>query len=69
MRRQGTKTPSPKALWTCPRCRRRFKNRNQIHSCGQFTVAEAADLNDELADWLQEAYDHRRRKDQGGEDE
>lgn len=30
----------PKPLWTCPRCRRRFVNRNQAHSCGAFTVAQ-----------------------------
>lgn len=29
-----------KPLWTCPRCRRQFKNRNQSHSCGQFTVEQ-----------------------------
>jgi len=22
-------------LWTCPRCRRRFANRNQSHACGR----------------------------------
>ena len=33
----------PRPLWTCPRCRRRFKNRNQAHSCGQFTVGQLLD--------------------------
>jgi hypothetical protein len=33
----------PKALWTCPRCRRQFKNRNQAHSCGQYTVEQLLD--------------------------
>jgi hypothetical protein len=33
----------PKPLWTCPRCRRQFKNRNQAHSCGQFTVEQLLD--------------------------
>jgi Domain of unknown function (DUF5655) len=33
----------PKRLWTCPRCRRQFKNRNQAHSCGQFTVQQLLD--------------------------
>ena len=152
MRRQQTKATKPKPFWTCPRCRRRFKNRNQVHSCGQFTVAElldgkpsavvelfdrllelllrcgevvvaptktrvlfkvrtvfasvsvarnwldlvvvlgrrlnhrriqkahreypgivhflriesAGELDDELAEWLQEAYDYRRQRDQGG---
>jgi hypothetical protein len=42
MRRQRTKA-TPRPLWTCPRCRRRFKNRNQVHSCGQFTLAELLD--------------------------
>ncbi len=25
-------------LWKCPRCGRQFANRNQEHSCGQYTV-------------------------------
>jgi hypothetical protein len=29
-----------KELWTCPQCRRQFKNRNQQHSCGQFSVEQ-----------------------------
>jgi len=33
----------PKPLWTCPRCRRQFKNRSQAHSCGQFTVEQLLD--------------------------
>jgi len=37
------KNPSSKPLWTCPRCRRQFKNRNQAHSCGQFTVEQLLD--------------------------
>jgi hypothetical protein len=28
---------------TCPRCRRPFKNRNQAHSCGQYTVEQLLD--------------------------
>jgi hypothetical protein len=145
----------PKRLWTCPRCRRQFKNRNQAHSCGQFTVQQLldgksqeivelyerldrligrcgevvvvptktrvlykvrtvfatvavsknwldvvfvlgrrlkhrrikkaqeeypgivhflrieneADLDADLTDWLQEAYDHRKQKDQGPDEE
>jgi hypothetical protein len=26
-------------LWTCPRCRRRFANRNQSHACGRYDLA------------------------------
>jgi len=37
------RSSEPKPLWTCPRCRRRFKNRNQAHSCGQFTVEQLLD--------------------------
>jgi hypothetical protein len=29
----------PRALWTCPRCRRRFANRNQSHACGRHDLA------------------------------
>lgn len=25
-------------MWTCPKCKQRFVNRNQWHSCGQSTV-------------------------------
>jgi hypothetical protein len=32
-----------RSLWTCPQCRRQFKNRNQSHSCGQFTVEALLD--------------------------
>ncbi len=37
-----------RALWECPRCRRRFANVGQWHSCG----------NPELAELLAEASDH-----------
>jgi Domain of unknown function (DUF5655) len=30
----------PKALWRCPRCGRRFANRNQWHSCVPVTVRD-----------------------------
>jgi hypothetical protein len=40
MRRRQLQTPASKPLWTCPRCRRQFKNRNQAHSCGQFAVEQ-----------------------------
>jgi hypothetical protein len=50
-----------KPLWTCPRCRRQFANRNQAHSCGRFTVEqlhdgkppEMIDLYERLADLIQ----------------
>ena len=38
MQKPETNTVMPKPVWTCPRCRRQFANRNQSHSCGQFTV-------------------------------
>ncbi len=28
-----------KPLWTCPKCNRVFVNKNQPHSCGNFSVA------------------------------
>jgi hypothetical protein len=50
----------PKPPWTCPRCRRLFKNRNQAHSCGRFTVeqhldgkpAEVVELYERLAEMV-----------------
>jgi Domain of unknown function (DUF5655) len=43
MPKRELKDAEPKPLWTCPRCQRRFKNRNQAHSCGQFTVEQLID--------------------------
>jgi Domain of unknown function (DUF5655) len=40
MPKRESKETEPKLLWTCPRCRCQFKNRNQAHSCGQFTVEQ-----------------------------
>ena len=31
--------PNARALWTCPRCRRGFANRNQSHACGRHDLA------------------------------
>ena len=35
--------PRAAKSWTCPKCGRRFANRNQWHSCGKFTVQEHLD--------------------------
>jgi Domain of unknown function (DUF5655) len=43
MPQRESKETKPKLFWTCPRCRRQFKNRNQAHSCGQFTVEQLID--------------------------
>lgn len=29
-----------KNLWICPKCGRRFANRNQSHSCGHYTIKQ-----------------------------
>jgi len=34
----GSATKRP-GLWRCPKCGRRFANRNQSHSCGRHTLA------------------------------
>src|SRR5947207_2932487 len=52
---------SSRPLWPCPQCGRRFANRNQSHSCGQFTVEQllegkpqgVIELYDRLAECLQ----------------
>jgi Domain of unknown function (DUF5655) len=155
MPKRRPRATDAKPLWTCPSCRRQFANRNQSHSCGQFTVEQlldgkpleivelyerladairrcgevvvaptktrvlfkvrtvfasvavsknwldvvfvlgrhlkhrrikkaqeeypgvvhflriekAEDLDDDLTGWLQEAYDHRKQKDQGEDEE
>ena len=28
------------AMWRCPKCARTFANRNQLHACGRFTIAQ-----------------------------
>jgi Domain of unknown function (DUF5655) len=43
MRKRQPKSIERKFLWICPHCRRQFKNRNQSHSCGQFTVEQLLD--------------------------
>jgi hypothetical protein len=40
MHNRPPKSSEPKPLWTCPSCLRRFKNRNQSHSCGQYSVEQ-----------------------------
>ena len=29
---------SSKALWTCPKCKRKFRKRNQVHSCRAYPL-------------------------------
>jgi hypothetical protein len=43
MRKRQLKGAASNPLWTCPSCRRQFKNRNQSHSCGQYTVEQLLD--------------------------
>lgn len=31
-------TSNLRTLWVCPRCSRRFANRNQSHACGNYTL-------------------------------
>src|SRR5260370_27722568 len=60
MRKRQSRATDAKALWTCPRCRRQFANRNQAHSCGEFTVEQLLDgkpleiveLYERLADFI-----------------
>src|SRR5579864_2491487 len=56
MPKRELKETEPKLLWTCPRCRRQFKNRNQAHSCGQFTVEQLLDGKNPLAIDLYERF-------------
>jgi hypothetical protein len=43
MGKRHPKSTEAPFLWTCPGCRRQFKNRNQAHSCGQFSVEQLLD--------------------------
>lgn len=33
-------TAGSRPMWRCPKCKRRFANRNQWHSCGHYTVRD-----------------------------
>jgi hypothetical protein len=35
----GQRVAAHKPLWRCPKCRRRFANRNQSHACGRHDLA------------------------------
>jgi hypothetical protein len=62
MRNRRTKATEPKPLWTCPRCRRQFANRNQAHSCGQFTVDQLLDGKPlEIVEWYERLADMVQR--------
>jgi hypothetical protein len=39
MSRAQRSSTTPRGLWTCPECRRRFANRNQSHACGRHDLA------------------------------
>jgi hypothetical protein len=50
-------------MWTCPNCKRKFKNTHQDHSCAvtdievHFMRLESeAEVNEVLVTWLREAY-------------
>jgi len=30
---------SKMALWTCPKCKRKFRKKNQVHSCREYPIA------------------------------
>ena len=62
MPKPKSKDAEPKPLWTCPRCRRQFKNRNQAHSCGQFTVQQLLDGKPQEIVELYEGFDDLIRK-------
>jgi hypothetical protein len=54
MPKRQSKATERKPLWTCPACRRQFKNRNQAHSCGQFTVERLLDGKpQEVIEWYE----------------
>ena len=51
-------------LWTCPRCGARFVTMNMSHGCDwvhHFVLRSEADLDEELRDWMREAYDVGRQ--------
>jgi hypothetical protein len=62
MPKSKSKDTEPKPLWTCPRCRRQFKNRNQAHSCGPFTMDQLLDgKSQEMVELYQRLDDLIRR--------
>ena len=62
MPKRESKDTVPKPLWTCPRCRRQFKNRNQAHSCGTYTVQQLLDSKPQEIVELYERFDDLIRK-------
>lgn len=42
-------------MWTCPKCRRRFANRNQTHACGRHDLAHHFHGKDRIVRVLYEA--------------
>ena len=43
-------------MWTCPKCKHKFFNKNQSHSCGKFTVAGFLDKKSEKSRQLFRAF-------------
>lgn len=35
-------------MWTCPKCNREFRNRNQDHSCGDFSIEKVFEKYSEI---------------------
>jgi hypothetical protein len=44
-------------LWRCPRCDRKFANRNQEHSCGKYTVEDFLHRKGQKAESLYRAFE------------
>jgi len=49
-------------MWTCPKCKQKFYNTNQSHSCGRYTVADFLQGKSEKAIALLEYFLSEYRK-------
>jgi len=52
-------TDSSKALWTCPNCKRKFRKKNQAHSCKEYPIGNHFKGKEKVARPL---FDHLKEK-------
>ena len=54
-----------KELWICPKCKRKFEKRNQVHSCTVYPLDKHFEGKGEMARFLYNELEERIKKDVG----